>query len=137
MHKFIFLFLFISCLGFSQSERPNVLFVISDDQSAMHAGAYGDIATKTPALDRIARGGVLFKHAFTAAPSCAPSQSAILTGRNIWELEEGGVLLGILRSKFTVSSTCLKVQGTNLERRARHGGQEGWKAGSVRYSAIR
>ena len=53
MHKFIFLFLFISCLGFSQSEQPNVLFVISDDQSAMHAGAYGDIATNTPAFQML------------------------------------------------------------------------------------
>ncbi len=130
MRKFIFLFLFISCLGFSQSERPNVLFVISDDQSAMHAGAYGDIATKTPAFDRIAREGVLFKHAFTAAPSCAPSRSAILTGRNIWELEEGGILLGILRSKFTVYTHLLEDAGYELGATGKTWGPgrlEGWE----------
>ena len=101
-------------LGLAQSDRPNILFAISDDQSAMHAGAYGDIATKTPAFDRVAREGVLFNYAFTASPSCAPSRSAILTGRNIWELEEGGILLGILRAKFTVFTLMLEDAGYQL-----------------------
>lgn len=95
-------------------ERPNILFVITDDQSAMHAGAYGDTATKTPAFDRIAREGVLFEHAYTASPSCAPSRSAILTGRHIWEVEEGGILLGMLRSKFQVFTLMLEDGGYEL-----------------------
>ena len=63
----------------------------------MHAGAYGDQATATPAFDRVAQEGVLFQHAFAAAPSCAPSRSALLLGRNIWEIGEAGVLFGVLR----------------------------------------
>ncbi len=114
MHRLAALLLTAVATATAQSERPNILFVISDDQSAMHAGAYGDIATRTPAFDRIAREGVLFEHAFTAAPSCAPSRSAILTGRNIWELEEGGILLGILRSKFTVFTLLLESAGYEL-----------------------
>ena len=43
----------------AQSKPPNILFAISDDQSWMHAGAYGDKATRTPVFDRIAREGVL------------------------------------------------------------------------------
>lgn len=80
----------------------------------MHAGAYGDKATHTPAFDRIAREGVLFNHAYAASPSCAPSRSAILTGRHIWELEEGGILLGILRSKFKVFPLLLEDAGYQL-----------------------
>ncbi|MDA1237185.1 MAG: sulfatase-like hydrolase/transferase, partial [Acidobacteria bacterium] len=104
----------LSVAGRAQAPRPNILFVISDDQSAMHAGAYGDTATHTPAFDRIAREGVLFNHAYAAAPSCAPSRSAILTGRNIWEVEEGGILLGMLRSKFKVFPLLLEDAGYQL-----------------------
>lgn len=92
-------------------EAPNILFAISDDQSWMHCGAYGDTATKTPAFDRIAKEGALFNFAFAASPSCAPSRSAILTGRPIWQLEDGGVLVGTLRSKFTVFTHLLEDAG--------------------------
>ena len=97
-----------------QSQRPNILFAISDDQSAMHAGAYGDTSNNTPAFDRIATEGVLFNYAYTAAPSCAPSRSAILTGRHIWEVEEGGILLGVLRSKFTVFTQLVRDSGYEI-----------------------
>ena len=113
----------------AQSRPPNILFAISDDQSWMHAGAYGDKATKTPAFDRIAREGVLFNYAYTAAPSCAPSRSAILTGRHIWELEEGGILLGILRAKFKVFTLMLEDSGYELGATGKTWGPgrlEGW-----------
>ena len=114
MQKFFSLLLAAAATALAQSDRPNVLFAISDDQSAMHAGAYGDTSSKTPAFDLIAREGVLFNYAFTASPSCTPSRSAILTGRNIWELEEGGILLGILRAKFTVFTLLLEDAGYEL-----------------------
>ncbi|MHC4260720.1 MAG: twin-arginine translocation signal domain-containing protein, partial [Planctomycetota bacterium] len=72
------------------AKKPNILFCISDDQSWLHAGAYGDKVVKTPNFDRVAREGVLFTHSFCAASSCTPSRGAILTGQNIWRLEEGG-----------------------------------------------
>lgn len=120
MRLFSFLAIFaFSCIGVQDSihadeERPNILFVISDDQSWMHCGAYGDKHIKTPAFDRVAREGVLFNHAYAAAPSCMPSRSALLTGRNIWELEEGGNLMGLLRAKFTIFPTLLKKAGYEL-----------------------
>lgn len=122
--------LLLPAIAVAQRDRPNILFAISDDQSAMHAGAYGDIANKTPAFDRVASEGVLFNYAFTASPSCAPSRSAILTGRNIWELEEGGILLGILRSKFTVFTLLLEDAGYELGATGKTWGpgrMEGWK----------
>ena len=86
----IVLFTWLPAAVFAE-DRPNFLFAISDDQSWKHCGAYGDPAIQTPAFDRIAREGVLFTRAFCASPSCAPSRAALLTGRNIWELEEGGM----------------------------------------------
>ena len=41
------------------ANRPNILFCISDDQSWLHAGAYGDKVVKTPNFDRLAREGTL------------------------------------------------------------------------------
>lgn len=97
--------------GGATGDKPNILLAISDDQSWMHVGAYGDKATRTPAFDRIAREGVLFQYAYCGAPSCAPSRAALLTGRHIWELEEGGILFGILKSKFPIFTHALQDNG--------------------------
>ena len=96
------------------AERPNILFAISDDQSWMHAGAYGDKGTRTPAFDRIAKEGVLFKHAYASAPSCMPSRGAILTGRNMWEIGPGGNLMGTLKSEYSIFSLLLENAGYQL-----------------------
>lgn len=129
MRKLFVLLIAVGLPLLADDHHPNILFAISDDQSAMHAGAYGDTGIDTPAFDRVAREGVLFRHAFTAAPSCTPSRSAILTGRNIWELEEGGILLGILRSRFTVFTLLLEDAGYELGATGKTWGpgrMEGW-----------
>lgn len=65
-----------------QRGTPNILFVLSDDHSAPYLGAYGATWMSTPNLDAFAREGVLFKRAFTAAPQCVPSRTALMTGRS-------------------------------------------------------
>ncbi len=72
------------------TKKPNILFVISDDQSYPHASAYGYEAVSTPAFDRVAREGILFNNAFSASPGCSPSRAAILTGKNCWQVREAG-----------------------------------------------
>ncbi len=62
--------------------KPNILFVLSDDHSAPYLGAYGADWMYTPNLDAMAREGVLFEKAFTAAPQCVPSRTALMTGRS-------------------------------------------------------
>jgi N-sulfoglucosamine sulfohydrolase len=76
--------------------RPNILLVISDDQSWNDAGAYGARHVATPAFDRVAREGLLFTNSFTASPSCTPSRSAVLMGRHVWQQGEAGVLYGAI-----------------------------------------
>lgn len=64
-----------------RDQRPNILFVITDDQSQPHASAYGCKFISTPGFDRIASRGVLFRNAFVSAPSCCPSRGSVLSGQ--------------------------------------------------------
>ncbi len=95
----------------SAESRPNILFCISDDQSYAHTGANGDPVVKTPAFDRIAREGLRFTHAFCDAPTCGPSRSAILTGQQIWRLEEAGNIHSTLPAKFATYTGLLEEAG--------------------------
>jgi N-sulfoglucosamine sulfohydrolase len=61
------------------AERPNVLWISAEDISASTVGCYGGPA-RTPRIDALAAAGVRFDDAFSAAPVCAPSRSAIITG---------------------------------------------------------
>lgn len=83
----------------AESAPPNILFVIADDWGA-HAGVYGTPWVKTPAFDRVAREGVLFRNAYTPTAKCAPSRAALLTGRNPWQLEEAGNHMAYFPAKF-------------------------------------
>ncbi|MCB1020523.1 MAG: sulfatase, partial [Acidobacteria bacterium] len=81
-------------------KRPNILFVISDDQSYPHASAYGYPATQTPAFDRVAREGVLFHNAFAASPGCSPCRAAMLTGMHTWMIEQAGTHASSFPAKY-------------------------------------
>lgn len=58
--------------------RPNILWLVSEDNGTF-LGCYGDPIAKTPALDGLAREGVLYERCF-AMPVCAPSRFALITG---------------------------------------------------------
>ncbi|HTM50962.1 MAG TPA: sulfatase [Bryobacteraceae bacterium] len=66
----------------AQSSPPNILFILSDDHSYPYLGIYGASWMSTPNIDQFAREGMLFERAFTAAPQCVPSRTAIMTGRS-------------------------------------------------------
>ncbi len=61
------------------TERPNILWIVSEDNSPF-IGAYGDKFATTPNIDRLATQGVLYTNAFATAPVCAPSRSTLITG---------------------------------------------------------
>ena len=61
--------------------RPNVIFILSDDQGSIDLNCYGAKDLFTPNLDRLAAEGVRFTQFYAAASVCSPSRAAILTGR--------------------------------------------------------
>lgn len=94
-----------------KAERPNILFAIADDWSYGHAGAYGTKWVRTPAFDRVAREGLLFKRAYTPNAKCAPSRAIILTGRNSWQLEEAANHIPYFPAKFKTWAEALGEHG--------------------------
>ena len=64
------------------AKRPNVLFLFSDQHARHVAGCYGDRVARTPAVDRLASGGVVFDNAYCPSPICVPSRMSMLTARH-------------------------------------------------------
>jgi arylsulfatase A-like enzyme len=63
------------------AERPNIVFIMSDDHAAHAIGAYGSKVNETPNLDRLAREGAVLTSVFATNSICTPSRAVILTGQ--------------------------------------------------------
>jgi arylsulfatase A-like enzyme len=63
----------------TRANRPNILWVSFEDTTPRY-GCYGDRLARTPNLDRLAAEGCRYPNAFSTAPVCAPSRSAVITG---------------------------------------------------------
>jgi len=66
--------------GSKRTDRPNVVFIITDNQSPWTMGCYGNRDIMTPSLDRLAGQGVRFDHAYCVNPVCSPNRATCLTG---------------------------------------------------------
>ena len=78
----ILLFTLLSSLA---AERPNILFIFSDDHALQAISAYGDRFREiapTPNIDRIGREGAVFERSYCANSICGPSRACILTGKH-------------------------------------------------------
>jgi iduronate 2-sulfatase len=96
-YPFIFISLFCtifctqqSCIGQSNDEKPNILFISIDDLRPA-LGVYGDSIAITPHLDRFAQDGFVFRQAFSQSAVCAPSRASLMTGlrpdsTRVWHL---------------------------------------------------
>ena len=62
-------------------DRPNILWICTDQQRYDTIACMGNPHIRTPNLDRLAAEGVAFSHAFTQSPVCTPSRACFLTGR--------------------------------------------------------
>jgi len=96
-----------SCIGVANvaaapAEAPprwNILFVFADDWGR-YAGCYAGLdgrpgindVVRTPGIDRVAREGVVFRHAFVSAPSCTPCRSSLFSGRHFFNCGRGAIL---------------------------------------------
>ena len=74
----------ITIAGVAAQDRPNVLFIMSDDHTAQALGAYATVLkplNPTPTLDKLAAEGVVFENAFCSNSICTPSRASIITGQ--------------------------------------------------------
>jgi len=67
--------------------KPNLLFLFSDQHTQRIAGCYGDPVAETPNLDRLAREGLAFDNAYCPSPLCVPSRMSMLTARHPYAQE--------------------------------------------------
>jgi len=67
--------------GSASQEKPNIVFIFTDDLGYGDVGAYGATDIKTPNINRIAEQGILFTNSYSVSPVCTPSRAGLLTGR--------------------------------------------------------
>ncbi len=91
--------------------RPNILLAISDDQSFPHTSISGCKALHTPAFDRVANEGLLFRNGFAGSPGCSPSRASLLTGRHTWQIEDAGTHLSGFPTKYATYPDLLEASG--------------------------
>jgi len=100
--------------GGKPGKRPNILFAMADDWSWPMPKPADNRWIKTPTFDRLAREGVMFTHAYVAAPSCSPSRASIFTGQWHWRLGEGMNLWSTLPAEFPVYPDLLEEAGYHV-----------------------
>lgn len=92
-------FFAVACAVHAAEKRPNILFCFADDWGR-YAGCYAGIdgrstiseVVKTPNIDHVAKGGVVFRNAFVTAPSCTPCRSSLLSGQYFFRTGPGAIL---------------------------------------------
>src|ERR1700752_2494982 len=79
--RLVILFLLFSSAIFAQ-QRPNIIYIMSDDHDADAISAYNKKFIQTPNFDRIAKEGVLFTRNFVANSICGPVRATLITGQH-------------------------------------------------------
>lgn len=79
--RFTWLFLLVISFSAAAQQRPNIIYIMSDDHDADAISAYNPNLIQTPNIDRIAKEGMKFNKAFVANSICSPSRATLLTGQ--------------------------------------------------------
>lgn len=117
-----------------QGRRPNILFVIADDQSCPDASAYGSKMVHTPGFDEVAAAGVLFSRAYVTSPGSSPSRASILTGMYPWQIEEAGTHASSFSTKYVCYPDLLKEVGYKIGYTGKGWGPGDWKVSGRPYN---
>lgn len=100
------------------AEKPNIIFILSDDLAQGDLGCYGQKIIQTPRLDQMAREGTRFLQAYCGTTVCAPSRASLMTGlhsghspvRGNWEIADGEGQYPLPDQTVTIAEI-LKSQG--------------------------
>ena len=84
--KFAFLLMFTlwlgGCVREAESEKWNIVFILSDDLGWNQVGYHGSDFYETPNIDKISAEGISFSNAYSANPVCSPTRGSIMTGKS-------------------------------------------------------
>lgn len=82
IYRILFSCLFLLTVGLPLhgAERPNIVFIFSDDHALKAISAYGNALNQTPQIDRIAKEGAIFTRSYCTNSICGPSRASILSG---------------------------------------------------------
>lgn len=83
-------FVLLCCSGpikMQAQDKPNILFICTDEQHPAISGYRGNPVIKTPNLDALAADGAQFTRAYVASPVCAPSRAAYMFGKYVYQIE--------------------------------------------------
>ena len=94
-------------LAVMAADRPNVIFILTDDQGYGDLSAHGNPVLKTPHLDQLRSESVRFTD-FQVSPTCSPTRSALLTGRH--EFKNGITHTILERERMALGSVTLAQQ---------------------------
>jgi arylsulfatase A-like enzyme len=98
MKTYLAAFLFSALsLGSVSAEKPNIIFILSDDLAQGDLGCYRQKIIQTPRIDQMAQEGTRFMQAYCGTSVCAPSRTSLMTGlhsghapvRGNWEIAKG------------------------------------------------
>lgn len=84
----------IAALSINAQQKPNVIFILTDDLGYGDLSCYGATKLKTPNLDKMAEQGIRFTNAHSTSATCTPSRYAIMTGQYPWRKSGTGILPG-------------------------------------------
>ncbi|WP_171187353.1 sulfatase [Alienimonas chondri] len=71
----------IDCVELHAQQKPNVIFFLVDDLGQRDLGCYGSQFYETPAIDQLAKDGMLFENAYSTCHVCSPSRASVLIGK--------------------------------------------------------
>ncbi len=123
---FIYFLLFFTVIGCrnkaienkafkTEHKKPNIVLIYTDDLGYGDVSAYGAAEIKTPAIDALAKDGILFNNAYATAATCTPSRYSLLTGNYAWRKKGTGVAKGdealLIDTKRTTLPKVLKTAG--------------------------
>ncbi len=124
----------------SDTQRPNIVLIMTDQQTYNTLGCYGNSIINTPNIDRLASEGVVFERAYTTCPLCAPARASFFTSLPVSgtgsPVNDDDARMIALSDSLETSGDLLKKQGYTCgyfgkwhmgrEDMAQHGFEDGW-----------